>query len=71
MHFEGEEGLTPKLYQRTYQAKGGKERKRYYAVFTDWSGGGDRCRYQRREKWLLNPRKVLASLTGFEAVLPA
>ena len=38
VHFEGEEDVVPKLYERTYTASG-KQRSAFYGVFVDWQGG--------------------------------
>jgi hypothetical protein len=37
VHFDGEEDVVPKLYERNYTASG-KQRSAYYAVFVDWKG---------------------------------
>lgn len=38
VHFEGEERVVPKLYRHEYSTATGKQRIRFYGVFTDWLG---------------------------------
>ena len=35
VHFDGDEGINPKLYKRTYIAAG-KTQSRFSILFTDW-----------------------------------
>jgi integrase len=38
VRYDGDEDMVPKLYRRTYQAAKGRERRSFYAIFTDWQG---------------------------------